>query len=194
MEWQTADVNACEECAGYAADSPYPLDALPAEPPAHPWCGCMLLPADFGTDDDWEYTDEELAEMGEKAIDPDVVKVRRVAVDDALARLAEIPDDTPGLIAVPWPIAERVKVPTEAWANSELQLLPIESLCATQRHLNRETVAWHLNNLGQVGEGINANPNVLIVDDEPRIHDGHHRLAALWLLNVIATNCWTLEV
>ena len=67
-----------------------------------------------------------------------------------------------------------------------------EDLYATQRFVKREVVEWHLKNLGIVHEGAHSNPNILVVDGEPRIYDGHHRLAALWLMYVAATNCWTL--
>lgn len=130
----------------------------------------------------------------DKAAQPDVVKVRRRAVDDALGRLAAIPDVEPGLIAVPWRTAPRPKVPTEAWAASDLRLFFIEELTATQPTLTRENVVWHLEHLGQVGEGRNANPNILAVNGVPFIYDGHHRLAALWLLGVDATNCWRLDL
>ena len=130
----------------------------------------------------------------EKADKPDLVKVRRRAVDEALARLAEMPDAKPGLIAVPWQVLPRPSIPTDTWADSRLQLLPIESLTATQRFLKRTTVEWHLENLGQVGEGHNSNPNVVLSGDSALIYDGHHRLAAQWLLDVVAMNCWTLEV
>lgn len=129
----------------------------------------------------------------DKAVEPDVVKVRRRAVDDALDRLSAIPDAEPGRIAVPWLTAPRPKVPTEAWAHSDLFLYLIEELTATQEFLTRENVIWHLEHLGQVGEGRNANPNILVADGIPLIYDGHHRLAALWLLGVAATNCWTLN-
>lgn len=145
-------------------------------------------------------SDQRLIEQAEanfdtvKATQPDVVKVRRRAVDDALGRLAAIPDVEPGLIAVPWRTAPRPKVPTEAWAASDLRLFFIEELTATQPTLTRENVVWHLEHLGQVGEGRNANPNILAVNGIPFIYDGHHRLAALWLLGVDATNCWRLDL
>lgn len=66
VEWQTADAEACEICAGYESDSPFPMDSAP-QPPEHPWCGCQLLPVAFDNDDAFEYTPEELAEM--EAID-----------------------------------------------------------------------------------------------------------------------------
>lgn len=63
VEWQTADINACDECAGYESDGPFDLDAIPAEPPAHPWCGCQLLPVEFDAVDTFQYTPDEQAEL-----------------------------------------------------------------------------------------------------------------------------------
>ena len=47
VEWQIADDNACDDCKEMADNSPYPIDAVPEEPPFHPFCGCQLIPADF---------------------------------------------------------------------------------------------------------------------------------------------------
>lgn len=128
-----------------------------------------------------------------KAVEPDIIKAGRNDVDRALAALKKLPDAEPGLIAVPWPRRDRPKVENAAWADSHLKLWPIEDLFATQKFVKREVVEWHLKNLGIVHEGAHSNPNILVVDGEPRIYDGHHRLAALWLLYVAATNCWTLD-
>lgn len=63
VEWQIADANACEDCQEMADNSPYPIDAIPEEPPFHPYCGCQLLPVDFDAEDEYTYTPEEEAEM-----------------------------------------------------------------------------------------------------------------------------------
>lgn len=175
VDWVTSGGNSCEECLGLEAGSPYELDEIAEEPPLHPNCGCQLVP------------------VGDKALRATITKAGRHAVDRALEKLAELPDDEPGLIKVPWPRRDRPKVPNKAWADSHLQLWPIENLYATQKYVKRETVEWHLKNLGIVHQGAHSNPNILVVDGEPRIYDGHHRLVALWLLYVVATNCWTLE-
>ena len=98
-----------------------------------------------------------------------------------------------GRIAVPWSLSDRVSVPTADWANATLDTYQIEQLCATQATLKIDNVVWHLEHLGTADVGRNAHPNITLVDGEPRIHDGHHRLAALWLLGVVFANCWTLE-
>lgn len=63
VEWQTADDNACEDCAAMADNSPYPITDIPEEPPFHPYCGCQLIPVAFDAEDEFAYTPDELAEM-----------------------------------------------------------------------------------------------------------------------------------
>lgn len=47
VEWQTAgDDGVCPDCSENEAGNPYPIDEAP-ECPAHPSCGCQLLPAAF---------------------------------------------------------------------------------------------------------------------------------------------------
>jgi hypothetical protein len=128
-----------------------------------------------------------------KAVAPDLTKVRRNAIDVALAALADLPEVEPGRIAVPWPIAARMPVPTAEWADATLDTHRIEELFATQRTLKVDNVVWHLEHLGTADVGRNAHPNITMTEGEPRIHDGHHRLAALSLLGVVFANCWTLE-
>lgn len=185
VEWQTADDNACPVCQEYEANNPYLLDEAP-QPPEHPWCGCVLLPVSF----DGDVGEQEI----ELAVGPDLVKVRRQAIDRALRELAKIPAAKGNKIDVPWPIQTRPVIPTDDWAKSELRLFDIEELYATQKYLKRDVVEWHLNHLGNVGAGQNSNPNVVVEDGVGKIYDGHHRLAALWLLGVVTSNCWTLEV
>ena len=128
-----------------------------------------------------------------KAVEADMTKVRRNAIDTALAALADLPEVEPGRIAVPWPVAARMPIPTADWADATLDTYQIEQLFATQATLKIDNIAWHLEHLGTADVGRNAHPNITLVDGEPRIHDGHHRLAALWLLGVVFANCWTLE-
>lgn len=243
VEWQTAgDDTVCDVCSFNEQMGPYPIDATP-EPPEHPWCGCMLLPTEFGDDpafDNYgEGAEDFFAGLGDspqveplvastgasflsnisflseaevaagvgfsdieeetppkrkkKAMQADIVKVRRKAVDSALERLADIPDAQPGLIAVPWEIQPRPRIPIDDWAYSSLGLYVIEELFATQKYLKRDTLEWHLNHLGHVDAGHNTNPNIVIDGGYAKIYDGHHRLAALWLLNVACMNCWTLR-
>lgn len=177
VDWVTSGGNSCDECLELEAASPHVLDELDEEPPIHPNCGCQLIPSESA-----------------KAMIPSLIKVRRKAIDDALAQLAAIPDVKPGLIKVPWPVVDRPKVPTDDWAGSELTLFQIEELMATQDHVKRDRVIWHLNNLGMVSPGHNSNPNVVKHDGLNKIYDGHHRLVAMWLLGAVAANCWMLEV
>lgn len=143
----------------------------------------------------------ELAFMYKQAggVDPKVVegeleKVRRNVIDWGLSQLAKMEDVEPGLIPVPWKVGSRPKIPTENWANSDLQASVIDDLVATQEFLKREVVEWHLNNLGNVQDGQNPQPNVVIEDGVHKIYDGHHRLFALCLMGAKVSNCWTLEI
>lgn len=179
VDWLTSHgPTVCDECAGLELSGPHKLDELIEEPPIHPNCGCQLVPH-------WG---------GQKTVSGSLVKIRRDAIDTAVAILDGIPDEEPGMIAVPWTVKSRPKVKTEAWAGSTLSLFPIENLVATQRYVSRETVLWHLGSIGKVEKPDYPNPNVVYHDGVHKIHDGHHRLVALWLLGAVATNCWMLEV
>lgn len=200
VEWQTADANACEDCQEMADNSPYPITAIPEEPPFHPYCGCQLIPVEFDVDDEYAYTPEELAEMEgmgmieiELAAEPELVKVKRNAITKALERLEAIPDAEPNKIKVPWPVVPRPKMPTEAWADATLTSLQIEEMYATQPYVHRDNVAWHLTHLNDNAADNKALPNVVIDGDDALIYDGHHRLVAYWLLGADWSNCWTLE-
>lgn len=131
----------------------------------------------------------------EKAVQPDIVKVYRNAIDRAVDKLNDIPgtDDDDNLIPVPWQKTDRPKVPTAEWGDAELRSFPIESLTATQDYVRRDTVEWHLTHLNDAANDNKAMPNILQTDKGDLIYDGHHRLAALWLLGATTANCWTLE-
>ena len=129
-----------------------------------------------------------------KAVEAELVKVRRNVIDWGLGQLEKIEDVKPGLIKAPWKVDSRPKVETERWADSELKAFTIDDLVSTQDYLKREVVAWHLNNLGNVREGHNPQPNVVVENGVSKIYDGHHRLFALCLMGAKVANCWTLEV
>ena len=180
VDWVTSgDANVCEDCLDLEANSPYPIDSAPM-PPEHPNCGCQLMPADAGS-------------IIQLAVGVDIVKVRRHAIDEALKKLEKFPDAKEGHLDVPWAIVDRPKLDNNLWADSEVEALEIEKLYASQKYLNRETLIWHLNHLGRSRDGQNAYPNVVKADGKNIIYDGHHRLAAMWLLNAVVANCWKLE-
>lgn len=129
-----------------------------------------------------------------KAVEPDVVKVYRNAIDRAVARLNEMPDDEEGLIRVPWPEAERPNIPTEDWSDAPLRSFRIDELTATQPFVKRETIVWHLEHLNDAAADNKAMPNVVIDGGLNLIYDGHHRLVALWLLGADSANCWKVEI
>jgi SPP1 gp7 family putative phage head morphogenesis protein len=183
VEWITSgDANVCEDCLALEANNPYPIDAVPDDPPLHPNCGCFLEPVVPSRGD-----------VIELAVEADLVKVHRQRVNDALDKLAKIPEVKDGLIAVPWDILERPKIDKQRWADSNLKSVEIEKLYASQKYLKRKNVEWHINHPGETHEGQNAYPNVLKVDGDRIIYDGHHRLAALWLLGAREANVWHLK-
>jgi len=128
-----------------------------------------------------------------KAMQADIVKVYRNAIDRAIDKLNELETDDEGRIRVPWQIKERPKIPTDAWADANLRSFEIEMLYATQHWIHRDTVQWHLEHLNDSAHDNKAMPNILIDNDNFLIYDGHHRLTALWLLGADSANCWTLE-
>lgn len=128
-----------------------------------------------------------------KAVEPNLIKVGRRAFQIALKQLENIPDTEPNKIAVPWEIAERPKIETDRWLDSELRSWNIMELFATQRFIKRDDLTWHLENFDHVPKGQHMNPNVVVVNGSPLIYDGHHRLAAMWLMGAETANCWTLE-
>jgi hypothetical protein len=129
----------------------------------------------------------------EKATAPTLAKAGRNEVDSALRALDEIPDTESGEIAVPWVIANRPKLDSEEWRKSVIQNVPIAGLLATQPRLTRKRVEFFVLNPGAIEEGKRAMPNVYHSNNERVIVDGHHRLAALWMLGADHANVWVLE-
>lgn len=129
-----------------------------------------------------------------KAVEPDMVKVYRNAIDRAVQMLADLPTNDEGKIAVPWILRDRPKIETDRWADADLRSFPIEQMYATQEYVSRETVQWHLEHLNESAQDNRAMPNILVHGREFLIYDGHHRLVALWLLGADTANCWKLEI
>lgn len=129
-----------------------------------------------------------------KTIEPDLVKVYRNAIDRAIARLNQMPDDGEGLMEVPWARTDRPKIATETWADAPLRSFRIDELTATQPFVNRDTIIWHLEHLNDAASDNKAMPNVVVDGDMNLIYDGHHRLVALWLLGADSANCWKVEI
>jgi len=125
---------------------------------------------------------------------PELVKVRRNVLDQALTQVENMVEVSPGKVAVPWEQQPRPKIPTANWAESMLHGFHIQDLVATQPYLDKKTVVYHLNHLAKAAEADHAIPNVVLSDGFKKIYDGHHRLAAMWLLGAEMVNCWTLEV
>lgn len=125
----------------------------------------------------------------------EITKAPRAAVNNALAMLANLPTatirDGKELIASPWPIVTRPTLDPDVWIDSTVEDVSIEDLYATQQFLNRERVAQFVENPGAIENGRRALANVY---DNGRmlIVDGHHRLAAYWLLGANRANVWYL--
>lgn len=130
-----------------------------------------------------------------KAVEATLTKAHRERIDLALATLEALPDcvDKPGHLDVPWPQTVRPKVADEQWAKANLGHVHIQDLTATQPYLRRETVVYHIMSPGSPGEHKRAFANVIRQDGKELIYDGHHRLAALWLLGAEVSNTWILE-
>lgn len=178
-EWLTAD-GGCEICGGFESEGAIPLDEGWGDvdgPPAHPNCLCVVLPV-VGSS---------------KSANANMKKAGRNQVDEALAALDEIPDVAEGEIAIPWPTLPKVELDPEVWRESEITSVTIVDLVATQERLRRERVEFYIMNPGAVEEGKRAFANVYRKDDDLLIVDGHHRLAALWLLGAEFSNVWYLE-
>jgi hypothetical protein len=125
--------------------------------------------------------------------DGTVTKAARKRVAEALKALDGIPMVDDKHIAVPWPIYPRPKRDSEVWQDSAIKNLNIEDLTASQHKLQKKRVKEFIRTQGAPEEGHRALPNVYAIDGRNVIVDGHHRLAALWLLGAEVANIWFLE-
>jgi hypothetical protein len=182
VEWLTAWGEACPICQEFQDMGPVLIGsgAYDGEdgPPGHPNCFCVILPV----------IDSELLRNVKS-----ITKAGRNEVDAALKALDKIPDVEPGEIASPWVITRRPKLDNEEWRASVIKSVPITMLLASQPRLTRERVEHFILNPGSIEQGRRALPNVYDHGNEQVIVDGHHRLAALWLLGADHANVWLLE-
>lgn len=167
VRWVVGSGNPCSFCIEQSRRGPQPLLSF-VMPPAHPWCQCDLLPV-----------------MG--------LKAARQVVKDALEALDEIPMVDEDHIAVPWPITKRPKLDPEVWEDSALHTVRVEDLYASQKLLTKDRVAFFIKSQGSIEPGRRALPNVYALNGRNVIVDGHHRLAALWLMGADMANVWFLE-
>jgi len=128
-----------------------------------------------------------------KSVNAFITKAGRNVIDVALAKLNEIPMVDDDHIAVPWPITERPKLDPEVWAEAAIQSVVIANLYASQELLTKERVVFFIENPGAIELGRRAFANVYDLGERLVIVDGHHRLAALWLLGADEANVWFLE-
>ncbi len=122
-----------------------------------------------------------------------LVKAGRNVIAEALQLLDDLPDSEPGLIAVPWPVSPRPELDPTVWEESVIQDVKVADLVATQKLMNRDRVEFYVKNPGAIEENRRAYANVYATDSELLIVDGHHRLAALWLLGAGVANVWALK-
>lgn len=134
---------------------------------------------------------DELAQPVELSVTAGLVKAGRNAVVLALTALDAYPA-TNGKIPTPWPTGDLPILAPEEWEVSQIETVPIAELTATQRTLNVETVRAYVKNPGSIEENRRAFANVYANSDGLMIVDGHHRLAALWLLGADSANVWLL--
>jgi hypothetical protein len=128
-----------------------------------------------------------------KGTEVDLTKAARNAIHRALMKLNRIPMVDDDHIGVPWPITERPKLDPEVWAESAIQSVVIADLYASQELLTKERVVFFIQNPGAIELGRRAFANVYDLGERLVIVDGHHRLAALWLLGADEANVWFLE-
>jgi hypothetical protein len=134
---------------------------------------------------------DQLAQPVELSVTGELLKAGRNAIVEALTALDAI-SATGGKIPTPWPIGEPPTVDPKEWETSEIETVPIAGLTATQRTLNVERVREYVQNPGKIDENRRAFANVYANSDGLMIVDGHHRLAALWLLGADNANVWVL--
>lgn len=123
--------------------------------------------------------------------------VERDLIKEALKVLDSLPGDG-DRIPVPWPELPKPVVDEVAWQRSVIESVRVDDLFASQPYLSRDNVRKFIENPGQVSDGKRALPNVVLSHFDGKsvkiIVDGHHRLAALWLLGADHANTWFLEV
>jgi hypothetical protein len=128
-----------------------------------------------------------------KGLSAGIVKAARERVAEALAELDQMPMIDDEHIAVPWPVVKRPKLDPEVWSDSDIESVTITDLYASQHKLRKKSVADYIRTQGAPEPGHRALANVYAIESRNVIVDGHHRLAALWLLGADVANVWFLE-
>lgn len=124
-----------------------------------------------------------------------------VEVERALNRLTILPnpadpalDDPEKFVESPWALRPVPTVDPNVWSDAELELVDIEGLFATDPWLKRKNVRKHIENMGQAILPYRGYAMVAVVKGENIIIDGHHRLAAKWLLGQGTAPVWKVEL
>ena len=180
----------CPICEGLSLGGPYSLsDDMP---PAHPNCLCAAAPVlpDVDTTGLTMTAEADVVKRGiptQADIDAAVEYVRRLPDDPAKPK-GHFRSD---LI---WP--ERAKVPVvppAAWGDAQVKLVDVADLVCSTKHLKKPDLIWHLQHLGQAMKPDEVLPQVVKVDGDRIVFDGHHRLAAWLLTGVPKTAVWQLK-
>ena len=154
---------------------------------------CFEIPRPFISAFTKEIIKPEILDLSPSPSTSALIKAGRNVIAEALQLLDDLPDIEPGLIAVPWPVSPRPELDPTVWEESVIQDVKVADLVATQKLMNRDRVEFYVKNPGAIEENRRAYANVYAQDSELLIVDGHHRLAALWLLGAEVTNVWFLK-
>ena len=115
----------------------------------------------------------------------------------ALSRLAILPNpnepamqDNKRFVESFW---EQVPIPTidpNIWDTAQAEVVTLSELKGTDPYLKRSKIEKHIVSMGQALTPFMSLPYVVEYDGSLIIVDGHHRLAALWLLGVDRAPVW----
>jgi hypothetical protein len=187
LEWLVADP--CDDCADNEDASPISIDdSWPnGDAPVHPNCMCDIAPYSVSGD----------IELG---VMPEIVKMVPSELEEerALSRLKILPNptdypddlDPEKLVESPWAITEQFTIDPNIWDEAELALVGFHELTATDKFLRRKKVKQHIKAMGQAITQYRSFALVIERDNELIIIDGHHRLAAMWLLGMTDAPVW----
>jgi SPP1 gp7 family putative phage head morphogenesis protein len=196
VEW--LGIEPCEICAendgqvvGLGESFPSGDDA----PPAHPNCVCTLLPV-IPAMADIELGAKPDLDLPTKAGVPGPLEI-----EAALSRLDILPNPIAGSVDEPekWVESfwETVPVPTvdpNIWSTAKVVVVKLQDLTGTDEILKRKKLKEHIEVLGQSNTPNRSFALVGRTNDQLIILDGHHRLAAMWLLGMDSAPVWVAEI
>lgn len=122
-----------------------------------------------------------------------------IEMASALSRLATLPNpndpelDPSKYVQSFWATVEVPTIDPSVWDSARAEVLPLDSLTGTDVALKRKKVAKHIESLGQALTPYKSLPLVIQQGDKFVIIDGHHRLAAQWLLGMEQAPVWLVR-